>query len=149
LAFRFILATITVVIIRDIMPYLQLEVNNDYPISTKELLAKRMGEVYSTIMGADAKRITVSIRSLGLGSIWRCSETDPTPGAILMCDVRAGRSKEVRAELSKALISLINELLGLEANQLNIEFTQHTGDEMYHQRMGGFSADWTEGEDHI
>jgi 5-carboxymethyl-2-hydroxymuconate isomerase len=66
-----------------------------------------------------------------------------------MCDVRAGRSKEVRAELSKALISLINELLELETNQLNIEFTQHPGDEMYHQRMGGFSADWKAGETHF
>jgi 5-carboxymethyl-2-hydroxymuconate isomerase len=131
------------------MPYLQLEVNNDYPISTKKHLAKRIGEVYSAIMKADPNRITVSIRSLGIGSVWRCSDTEPTSGAVLMCDVRAGRSKEVRAELSTALISLINELLGLEVNQLNIEFTQHKGDEMYHQRMGGFSADWTEGEDRI
>lgn len=131
------------------MPYLQLEVNNDYPISTKKLLAKRIGEVYATIMDADANRITVSIRCLGAGSVWRCSDTDPIPGAVLMCDIRAGRTIEVRAALSKALISLINEVLELETNQLNIEFTQHTGDEMYHQRMGGFSADWKAGEEHI
>jgi 5-carboxymethyl-2-hydroxymuconate isomerase len=63
-----------------------------------------------------------------------------------MCDVRAGRSVEVRAELSKALIEVCNELLELEVNQLNIEFTQHTGDEMYHQWMGGFSDDWSPDE---
>jgi hypothetical protein len=32
----------------------------------------------------------------------------------------------------------------MRLSQLNIEFTQHIGDEMYHQRMGGFRADWTE-----
>jgi phenylpyruvate tautomerase PptA (4-oxalocrotonate tautomerase family) len=131
------------------MPYLQLEVNNDYPLSIKKQLAKRIGAAYSSIMDADPNRITVSIRSLGAGSVWRCSDGDPGPGAVLMCDIRAGRSKEVRAELARALISIINELLELESNQLNIEFTQHTGDEMYHQRMGGFSADWAPGEEGI
>jgi phenylpyruvate tautomerase PptA (4-oxalocrotonate tautomerase family) len=131
------------------MPYLQLEVTNDYPVSTKKLLAKRIGEAYASIMDADPNRITVTIRSLGEGSVWRCSNTDPSPGAVLMCDIRAGRPKEVRAELSRTLIDIINELLDLETNQLNIEFTQHTGDEMYHQRMGGFSADWTPGEEKI
>jgi hypothetical protein len=40
-------------------------------------------------------------------------------------------------------------MLGLETNELNIEFTQHAGDEMYHQRLGGFSADWTASEAQI
>lgn len=129
------------------MPYLQLEVNNDYPLPIKKELAKRIGAAYSSIMNAAPNRITVSIRSLGSGSVWRCSDADPGPGAVLMCDIRAGRSKEVRAELARVLINIINELLELETNQLNIEFTQHTGDEMYHQRMGGFSADWAPGEE--
>jgi phenylpyruvate tautomerase PptA (4-oxalocrotonate tautomerase family) len=128
------------------MPYLQLEVNEAYPIAIKKQLAKRMGEAYASIMKADVNRITVSIRSLEEGSVWRCSDSDPYPGALLMCDVRAGRSKEIRTVLSKALILICNELLELETNQLNIEFTQHTGDEMYHQRLDGFSADWTADE---
>ncbi|WP_197684516.1 hypothetical protein [Mucilaginibacter mallensis] len=60
-----------------------------------------------------------------------------------MCDIRVGRPVEVRVELSKALIEVCNEMLGLEVNMLNIEFTQHTGDEMYHQSMAGFSDDWS------
>jgi hypothetical protein len=63
----------------DILPYLQLEVNNDYSISTKELLAKRIGQAFSHIMDADPNRITFSIRCLGVGSVRRCSNTDPTP----------------------------------------------------------------------
>lgn len=128
------------------MPYLQLEVTQSYPTATKQELAKRMGEIYARIMNASVKRITVTIRELGEGSVWRCSEGEPYPAAILMCDVRAGRSVEVRTELSKALVAVINELLELEVNALNIEFTQHTGDEMYHQWMGSFSNDWSPDE---
>jgi phenylpyruvate tautomerase PptA (4-oxalocrotonate tautomerase family) len=128
------------------MPYLQLEVNGVYSISIKKQLAKRMGQAYASIMKADVNRITVTIRSLEEGSVWRCSESDPYPGALLMCDIRAGRSIETRTALSKALILICNELLELEVNQLNIEFTQHTGDEMYHQRLHGFSDDWTPDE---
>jgi phenylpyruvate tautomerase PptA (4-oxalocrotonate tautomerase family) len=125
------------------MPYLQIEVNKEYPVSTKKNLAKQMGEAYAEIMKADAGRITVSIKTLGEGSIWRCTNSKPIPGAILMCDVRSGRSKEVRAELSRSLIKICNEILGLKTNELNVEFTQHTGDEMYHQIMGDFSEDWS------
>jgi phenylpyruvate tautomerase PptA (4-oxalocrotonate tautomerase family) len=128
------------------MPYLQIEVNKEYPVSIKKLLAKHIGEAYSCIMKTDRNRITVSIRTLGDGSVWRCSESEPIPGAMIMCDVRSGRSIETRAELSQALIRICNEILGLETNELNIEFTQHSGDEMYHQRIGGFSDDWSSNE---
>jgi 5-carboxymethyl-2-hydroxymuconate isomerase len=60
-----------------------------------------------------------------------------------MCDIRAGRSKELRSELAKTLIAVCNEILDLEVNQLNVEFTQHSGDEMYHQWMGRLSDDWS------
>jgi len=128
------------------MPYLQLEVIRNYPYATKKLLAKRIGEVYSKIMKADQNRITVSIRELGEGCIWRCGDGAPMPAAIMMCDIRKGRDANIRTELSRALIDICNEVLGLETGQLNIEFTQHSGDEMYHQRLGSFSAEWTADE---
>jgi len=90
--------------------------------------------------------MTVTFRELGEGNVWRCGNDLPYPGAILMCDIRKGRSLEVRERLSRELIRLCNELLGLEKNELNIEFTQHSGDEMYHQRMDGFSEDWNNDE---
>ncbi|MFY0254179.1 4-oxalocrotonate tautomerase family protein [Chitinophaga sp. 30R24] len=129
------------------MPYLQLEVIKHYPADTKKALAKKMGEVFSEIMHTNPMRITVSIRELGEGSIWRCSEGDPTPGALLMLDVRQGRSIAVRATLAKALIDVCTEMLSLEKHQLNIEFTQHSGDEMYHAIWGGFSDDWEPDEE--
>ncbi|HTI90445.1 MAG TPA: tautomerase family protein [Puia sp.] len=128
------------------MPYLQIEVNHHYPTETKKRLAKAIGEVYASIMQAAVERVTVSIRELGEGSVWRCSKGDPTPAAIMMCDIRSGRPKDTRERLSKALINICNDILGLEVNQLNIEFTQHSGDEMYHQWMGHLSDDWVAGE---
>lgn len=128
------------------MPYIQIEVTKHYSTETKKQLAKVIGEVYSKIMEASVKRITVTIRELGEGAIWRCSEEDPTPAAIMMCDIREGRTKDTREMLSKKLIEVCNEILELEVNQLNIEFTQHSGDEMYHQWMGRLSNDWSAGE---
>jgi len=123
------------------MPYLQLEVISNYSYATKKLLAKKMGETYARIMHVDPCRITISIRELGEGSIWRCGEGEPIPAAIMMCDIRIGRDDHTRTELCRALIELCNEILGLETGQLNIEFTQHSGNEMYHQRIGSFSAE--------
>jgi len=129
------------------MPYIQLEVTGHYPTETKKQLAKAIGEAYADIMQASVKRITVSIRELGDGSVWRCTEGEPVPAAIMMCDIRAGRTKETREILSRKLVEICNGILALEVNQLNIEFTQHSGDEMYHQWMGRLSDDWAAGED--
>lgn len=126
------------------MPYLQLDVNDHYPPATKQLLAKRMGDLYAAIMKADVNRITVTIRELGEGSVWRCNASEPVSAALLMCDIRRGRPAEIRAALAKALIECCVEVLGLTL--LNVEFTQHAGDEMYHPMLGGLSDDWKEGE---
>ncbi|MEJ5055825.1 tautomerase family protein [Sphingobacterium sp. MYb382] len=128
------------------MPYIQIEVNKSYSTAVKKQLAKSIGESYADIMQADVKRITVTIRELGEGSVWRCGEGDPEPTAIMMCDIRAGRPRETREKLSKRLIEICNDILELEVNQLNIEFTQHTGDEMYHQWMGHLSEEWSPDE---
>jgi phenylpyruvate tautomerase PptA (4-oxalocrotonate tautomerase family) len=132
------------------MPYLQLEINKKYSTITKQLLAKSMGEIYASIMMTDPRRVTVTIRELGEGAVWRCSNGEPHPAAILMCDIREGRPLQIREELAKKLIEVCNRLLNLEINDLNVEFTQHAGDEMYHQWMGHLSGNWSpeEGEKH-
>ena len=37
-------------------------------------------------------------------------------------------------------------ILGFRDDNLNLEFTQHAGDEMYHPLLGGLSDDWRPGE---
>ena len=49
-------------------------------------------------------------------------------------------------ELAKALCQHCIDILGLQEHRLNVEFTQHDGDEMYHPTLGGYSPDWKPGE---
>jgi len=128
------------------MPYLQLDVSGSYPLNLKQRLAKQMGEIYALKMQADVGRTSVAIRELTPGGLWRCTPGEPYEAALLMCDIRKGRPPEQRAELAKALVDACIDILGLRLEQINVEFTQHAGDEMYHPMRGGLSDDWRPGE---
>ncbi|MBZ9919363.1 tautomerase [Mesorhizobium sp. B2-4-2] len=128
------------------MPYLQLDVSRAYPTDVKRELARQLGEIYSRIMQADVRRISIAIRELGEGGLWRCTGEEPYPAALLMCDIRRGRPAEQRAMLAEALVRACMESLKLMINEVNVEFTQHAGDEMYHPMLGGVSDDWSENE---
>jgi phenylpyruvate tautomerase PptA (4-oxalocrotonate tautomerase family) len=130
------------------MPYLELDVNEHYPVAAKRLLAAKMCETYARLMSVDIRRISVAIRELGDGGVWRIADTgaDPVPVSVLMLDIRRGRPPELRMEVAKALCAHCIEGLGLREDRLNVEFTQHTGDEMYHPALGGYSPEWEPGE---
>jgi len=130
------------------MPYLQLDLNQHYDTADKKKLAKAMSETYARMMSVDVRRISVAIRELGEGGVWRCADagSDPIPVSVMMLDIRRGRPPELRMEVAKALCQHCMEILGLEENRLNVEFTQHSGDEMYHPALGGYSPEWSEGE---
>src|SRR3984893_150668 len=124
------------------MPYLQLDVAESYSLDAKRRLARQLGEIYALKMQADVSRVSVAIRELTPGGLWRCTPGEPYEAALLMCDIRKGRPPKQRAELAKALIDACVAILGIRIEQINVEFTQHTGDEMYHPMRGGLSADW-------
>jgi hypothetical protein len=63
-----------------------------------------------------------------------------------MCDIRQGREKETRAELARQLIDAFVAICGLDETMINVEFTQHEGDEMYHAMYGGLGDDWHAGQ---
>lgn len=130
------------------MPYLQLDVNDHYPVDKKKQLAARMSETYSRMMSVDVRRISVAIRELGEGGVWRIAEAggEPEPVSLMMLDIRRGRSPELRMEVAEALCKHCIEILGLREDRLNVEFTQHSGDEMYHPALGGYSPEWEAGE---
>jgi phenylpyruvate tautomerase PptA (4-oxalocrotonate tautomerase family) len=128
------------------MPYLQLDTPFSHTHEVKQRFAKRVGAIYARQMGANVNRITIAIRELGQGGVWRCGDNEPRPAALLMCDIRRGRPLEQRAELARQLVDACIKILGLRADNLNIEFTQHAGDDMYHPLLGGFSDDWTSAE---
>jgi hypothetical protein len=66
--------------------------------------------------------------------------------ALMMLDIRKGRPPELRMEVAQALCAHCVAVLGLREDRLNVEFRQHTGDEMYHPALGGYSPDWTPDE---
>jgi phenylpyruvate tautomerase PptA (4-oxalocrotonate tautomerase family) len=130
------------------MPYLQLDVTRNYPALEKKQLAAAMCETYARLMSVDIRRISVAIRELGEGSLWRIAEAgaEPVEVSMLMLDIRRGRPADLRMEVAKALCAHCIEILGLRGDRLNVEFTQHDGDEMYHPTLGGYSPDWKPGE---
>ncbi len=128
------------------MPYLQLDVNGHYPPDQKKALARKLCDSYAAMMKVDIRRISMAIRECGDSSVWRIIDGEPTPVSVLMCDIRKGRPPELRMELAKQLINDCFEVLGLREDRLNVEFTQHTGDEMYHPTLGGYSPEWSPDE---
>ena len=130
------------------MPYLQLDTPFSHTTEQKRRLAQRLGEIYSDKMSSNINRLSVAIRELGEGGLWRCGDgpDDPRPAAILMCDIRKGRSAALRGELAAELVKACQDIIGLKDDNINVEFTQHDGDEMYHTLYGGLSDDWVEGE---
>lgn len=126
------------------MPYLQLDVNGHYSSDDKRRLATKMSETYAEMMSVDIRRISVAVSELGDGGVWRIAEagTEPVPVSVMMLDIRQGRPPELRMAVAKALCTHAIEIIGLREDRLNVEFTQHSGDEMYHPTLGGYSPEW-------
>jgi hypothetical protein len=134
------------------MPHLQLELPTKYPLNVKRDLAKQLGDLYGAIMQTTADLVDVSFRELGEGNVWRCEAPVPVPSAVLICDIRAGRPPDQRARLGEALLKACVEALDLDPLRFGVEFTQHSGDEIYRTILidgvvrGGLSHDWSPSE---
>jgi phenylpyruvate tautomerase PptA (4-oxalocrotonate tautomerase family) len=128
------------------MPSLQLFALPTYPAGVKQALAAQLGRSYAAIMETPLITITVAIPDMGADSVWRCGELGAEPAALLMCDIRSGRSVQRRARLARQLIADCEAIAGIDPDRIKIEFTQHSGDEMYHPHLGGFNTDWRPGE---
>src|SRR5688572_33039923 len=107
-----------------------------------------MSETYARMMSVDIRRISVAIRELGQGGLWRIPGVghEPAEVAMLMLDFRRGRPAELRMDVARALCAHCIEILGLREDRLNVKFTQHDGDEMCHPTLGGYSPKWKPGE---
>jgi phenylpyruvate tautomerase PptA (4-oxalocrotonate tautomerase family) len=127
------------------MPYLQLDTPGCYPAEVKRRLAERFGELFSVIMQTRPDKVMVAFRELGHGSLWRCGDAGPRPGAVLKCDVRRGRSAKQRERLADALADACAKALQLDPKDLSVEFTQHAGDEIFLPGRG-LVEDWTPAE---
>jgi phenylpyruvate tautomerase PptA (4-oxalocrotonate tautomerase family) len=123
------------------MPYLQFDLPAVYAAEQKRRLAERVGRVYSSVMQTTPRIVKVAFRELGADNLFRCEdEASPRPVVVIMCDIRRGRPAAQRQALAAALVAACSEELGTPVECIEVEFTQHPGDEMY--RDGALAADW-------
>ena len=122
------------------VPYLQLDLPRAYPAEPKRRLAERFGRIYADLMQTRPGIVKVAVRELGADNLFRCTDGAPEPVAVISCDIRRGRSAEQRARLAGALTACAAEELDLTVDEIEVEFTQHAGDEMY--RHGRLAAEW-------
>jgi phenylpyruvate tautomerase PptA (4-oxalocrotonate tautomerase family) len=128
------------------MPYLHFDLPARYPAATKRALAARLGALYAEIMETSPSIVKVGFRELGEDNLFRCGAPDGgvEPVVVGQCDIRRGRPVEQRAALAAAIVGACSEALGVDPASIELEFTQHAGDEMY--RRGAFAQDWTPAE---
>jgi phenylpyruvate tautomerase PptA (4-oxalocrotonate tautomerase family) len=127
------------------MPYLQFDLPGGYSPDVKRQLAQRVGRLYASVMQTSAGIVKVAFRELGSDNLYRCNDAAAAvPVVVIMCDIRRGRPAAQRQELANALVALTAAELKYPADRIEIEFTQHPGDEMY--RNGALVADWEPNE---
>lgn len=128
------------------MPYLHFDLPDRYLADVKRALAAQLGALYAEIMQTSPSIVKVGFRELGEDNLFRCGSPDGgvDPVVVGQCDIRRGRPVEQRAALAAAIVEACSEVLGVEASAIELEFTQHAGDEMF--RRGAFARDWTAGE---
>jgi len=84
------------------MPYLQIDVSEPYPLAQKQLLAKRLGEIYAAKNAGEREEgIGCHSRARGRRRFGVVARGEPYQAALLMCDIRRGRPAEQRAEFGK------------------------------------------------
>ena len=125
------------------MPYLHFDLPGRYPAEVKRALAARLGALYAEIMQTSPSIVKVGFRELGETNLFRCGAPDGAvePVVVGQCDIRRGRPVEQRAALASAIVAACSDALEVDASSIELEFTQHAGDEMY--RRGAFARDWT------
>jgi phenylpyruvate tautomerase PptA (4-oxalocrotonate tautomerase family) len=127
------------------MPYLQFDLPGEYAPAVKRRLAERVGRLYSEVMQTSANIVKVAFRELGPDNLYRCHDSQaPHAVVVIMCDIRRGRPAAQRQELATVLVAACADELELPVDRIELEFTQHPGDEMY--RRGALVADWEPGE---
>ena len=122
------------------MPYLQLDLPLAVAADRRPELAARLAAVYAEVMDTVPHVVTVAFRELGENGVLRNTESGVVPAVVVGCDIRRGRAPQVRLELGHRVAALIEETLGWPRDRVILEFTQHSGDEIY--REGRLSADW-------
>ena len=122
------------------MPFLQLDVPGALTIVRRRHIAEAIGACYADTMQTQRRIPSVVVRCNDAGP-WRWENGALREVAVLMCDVRRGRSAEQREAAMRALATLIARELQLDVLRVVVEFTQHDHDEMF--RYGRLADAWS------
>ena len=126
------------------MPYLQLDTAGPLDPAVKQEIMTRLCRLYAEIMQTQSWRPNVAIRELGPGNIARLGADGLEPVAMVLAEIRRGRSTDDRLALARGIAATCAPLLRLPPERVLVEFTVHAGDEMY--REGQWVGEWTASE---
>ena len=126
------------------MPYLHLDLAKTYPSEIKRELATRLCRLYADVMLTELWRPNVGIAELGADNLFHLGAEGLEPITMVLVETRRGRSLDQRLELSRGIVDICGEVLGVPKRTVLVEFTVHRGDEML--RDGEWVADWTPAE---
>src|SRR5271169_1478442 len=123
------------------MPYLRLDLAKTYPSQTKRDLATRLCKLYADVMQTQLWRPNIGIAELGEDSLFHLGSDGLEPITMVLVEFRRGRPSEFRLTLAKGIVDICVETLSVPRRFVLVEFTPHTGEEIY--RDGKWAADWT------
>lgn len=126
------------------MPYLHLDLPGHFPAVAKRALAARLCRLYAEIMQTQSWRPNVGLCELGPDSLFRLGADGLEPITMVLVEYRPGRPDESRLALADGIVDACVEELGVPRATVMVEFTPHTGREIY--RDGKWVGDWTAGE---
>lgn len=126
------------------MPYLQVDLPGTYPAEVKRAFAARLIRVYAETMQTQERIPSVALRELGPDNLLRLSGSEPSTVIVVMCDVRRGRPADQREFLAERIVAECASTFDVAPDDVVVEFTQHTPDEMY--RYGALAPEWDPAE---
>jgi len=87
---------------------------------------------------------SVALRELGPENLFRLNGPELSSPIVVMCDIRRGRATDQREALAKQIVAECASTFGVASDDVVVEFTQHTPDEMF--RYGAFAPEWDAAE---
>lgn len=128
----------------DRMPFLQLDLPQPMAPAQKHRLVRALAERYAELMETEVRIVSVCVRDAAGGGPFRLEAGDLRDVAVLMCDVRRGRTTDQRERAARGFVDIISAETGVDALHVVVEFTQHEATEMF--RYGALAPEWSPGE---
>jgi len=113
------------------MPYLHLDLPGRFPVAQKRELAVRLCRLYADVMQTQTWRPNIGIAELGEDNLFHLGPDGLEPIVMVLVEFRAGRPSEYRLSLADGIVDACVEVLGVPRRWVLVEFTPHSGAEIY------------------